>query len=73
MLELLAGLHEEVAAAGVPGCGAWSRDAHGDAAAGVACPNVQAGIPRTSVDGEEIEVRVETCEDSVFDAVFFEI
>lgn len=64
VLDLLAGLDEEVVAGG---------DLDGDAAARVARPHVQAGVSGAAVDGEEVEVGVEAGEDRVFGAVFYKI
>ncbi|KAK5632838.1 hypothetical protein RRF57_008551 [Xylaria bambusicola] len=52
VLELFARLHEEVVPRG---------DLHRDPSPRVARPDVQTGIPATAVDGEEVEVCVETC------------
>lgn len=52
MLDLLSGLNQEIVAR-------WDLD--GDAIAGVACPDVQAWVARAAVDGEEVEISVETC------------
>lgn len=65
VLNLLAGLYEEVAATG--------RYCHGDAVAGVACPDVEARVARASVDGEEVEVGVKAGEDGVEGAVPVEV
>ena len=64
MLELLSRLHEEMVTRG---------DLDRDAVAGVAGPDVQAGVARAAVDGEEVEVGVEAGEDGVFCAVLSEI
>lgn len=53
VFELLSGLNEEVA---------W-RELDGDALAGVAGPDVETGVARTTVDGEEVEICVEASED----------
>ena len=64
VLDLLAGLYEEVVALG---------NLDGDAVAGVAGPDVEAGVAGAAVDGEEVEVSVEAGEDGVLLAVLFEI
>lgn len=64
VLDLLAGLDEEVVA---------GRDLDGDAGARVAGPDVEAGVARAAVDGEEVEVGVEAGEDGVFGAVLGEV
>ena len=64
VLELLAGLHEEIVA---------RRDLDGDAAARVARPHVQARVARAAVDGEEVEVRVEAGQDGVLFAVLCQV
>lgn len=64
VLELLAGLHKQVVA---------GRNLDGDALAGVAGPDVQTGVARAAVDGEEVEVGVEAGEDGVLLAVLFEV
>jgi hypothetical protein len=64
VLELLAGLHQQVVAL---------RDLDGDALARVARPDVQARVARAAVDGEEVEVRVEAREDGVFLPVLGEV
>ena len=64
VLDLLAGLNEEV----IPG-----RDLDGDAASRVASPDVQTGVARTAVDGEEVEVGVEAGENGVLGAVLDEV
>lgn len=65
MLQLLARLHQQIAP--------LPRESDGDAPAGVARPDVQAGVARAAVDGEEVEVSVEACEDRVLCAVFGEV
>lgn len=64
VLDLLAGLDEEVVALG---------DFDGDAVAGVAGPDVEARVPGAAVDGEEVEVGVEASENGVFDAILDEV
>jgi hypothetical protein len=64
VLQLLAGLHEQIVA---------GRDLDRDALASVARPDVQAWIARTAVDGEKVEVRVEAGENGVFGAVLREV
>lgn len=64
VLDLLAGLDEEVVSGG---------HADGDAAAGVAGPDVEAGVAAAAVDGEEVEVGVEAGEDGVLFAVLGEV
>lgn len=64
VLDLLARLDEEVVT--------WGH-AYGNATARVAGPDVEAGVARTAVDGEEVEVSVEAGEDGVFGAVFPEV
>lgn len=64
VLNLLAGLDEEVVALG---------DLDGDAGSRVASPDVEAGIARTAVNGEEVEVGVEAGEDGVEGGVFVEV
>lgn len=64
VLELLAGLHEEVVSGG---------HADGDAAACVARPDVETRVAAAAVDGEEVEVRVEAGEDGVERAVLGEV
>ena len=64
VLELLAGLDQQVVAL---------RDLDGNALARVARPDVQARIARAAVDGQEVEVRVEAREDGVLLAVLLEV
>ena len=64
VLDLLAGLDEEVVA---------GRDLDGDAGARVAGPDVEARVSRAAVDGEEVEVGVEAGEDGVAGAVAVEV
>ena len=64
VLELLAGLHQQVVA---------RRDLDGDALAGVARPDVQARVARAAVDGQEVQVRVEAGEDGVLLAVLDQV
>ncbi len=64
VLQLLAGLHEQVVA---------RRDLDGDPPARVARPDVQARIPAAAVDGEEVEVRVEPGQDGVLLAVLAQV
>lgn len=64
VFELLACLDEEIVALG---------DLDGDSVAGVAGPDVEAGVAGAAVDGEEVEVGVETGEDGVFFGVFGEV
>ena len=64
VLELLAGLHQEVVA---------GRDFDGDALARVAGPDVQTWVARAAVDGEEVEIGVEAGEDGILLAVLFEV
>lgn len=63
VLELLAGLDEQVAA----------RHGDGNALPRVARPDVQARVTRGGVDGEEVQVRVEAREDGVDRAVLAEV
>lgn len=56
VLQLLAGLDKQIAAPG---------DLDGNAPAGVACPDMQARVARTPMDGQEVEVGVEAGEDGV--------
>lgn len=64
VLELLARLDEQVVSLG---------DLDGQSVAGVAGPDVEAGVAGAAVDGEEVEVGVETCEDGVLLGVFVQI
>jgi hypothetical protein len=64
VLELLAGLDKQVVAGG---------DLDGEAGAGVACPDVEAGVAGAAVDGEEVEVGVEAGKDGVLLAVLVEV
>lgn len=64
VLELLAGLDEQMAAGG---------DGDGNAAARVAGPDVEARKARPAVDGQEVEVRVEAGQNGVEVAVLVEI
>jgi hypothetical protein len=64
VLELLARLHEEV----VPG-----RNLDGNAVARVAGPDVEAGVARAAVDGEEVEIGVEASKDGVLCGVLGKI
>lgn len=64
VLDLLAGLDEEVVA---------GRDLDGDAGARVAGPDVEARVARAAVDGEEVEVGVEAGEDGVLCAVLGQV
>lgn len=63
MLELLASLHKQVASRARIG---WLRETNSDPLASVACPNVQARVPRTAVDCEEVQITMEASKDSVF-------
>jgi hypothetical protein len=49
------------------------RDLDRDTLSGVAGPDVQARIPRAAVNGEEVEVRVETGKNGVFLAIPLEV
>jgi len=49
------------------------RDLNGNALAGIACPNVEARVARTSMDSQEVEVGVEARENGVNLAVSAEI
>lgn len=64
VLDLLAGLDEEIVALG---------DLDGDAGSRVAGPDIEAGVARTAVDGEEVEVGVEAGEDGVEGGVLVEV
>jgi hypothetical protein len=64
IFELLAGLDQEIVARG---------EFDGDAVAGVAGPDIEAGVAGAAVDGEEVEVGVEAGEDGVLGAVFLEV
>jgi hypothetical protein len=64
VLNLLTRLDEEVVS---------RRDLDGDAGSRVAGPDVEAWVARAAVDGEEVEVGVETGEDGVLGAVLVEI
>lgn len=64
VLELLAGLDQQVVALG---------DLDGDALARVAGPDVQARVARAAVDGQEVEVGVEAGQDGVLFAVLLEV
>lgn len=65
MLKLFPGLYKEEATG--------RRELDRDTFARVTSPHVQTGIPRTSMNGEEVEVGVETGKDSVFLPVLLEI
>lgn len=64
VLELLAGLDEQVVA---------GRDLDGDAGARVAGPDVEPQVAGAAVDGEEVEVGVEAVEDGVLLAVLVQV
>lgn len=64
VLDLLARLDQEVVALG---------DLDGDLLARVARPDVQAGVARAAVDGEEVEVCVEAGEDGILLAVLLQV
>jgi len=64
MLELFAGLNEEVVA---------RRNLDGDSLSGVACPDVQAGVAGTAMNGKEVEICMEAGEDGVLFAVLFQV
>jgi hypothetical protein len=64
VLELLARLDQQVVTLG---------DLDGDSLACVARPDVQAGIARAAVNGQEVEIGVEAGEDGVLLAVLGEI
>lgn len=64
MLELFAGLNEKVVS--------W-WDADWNALAGVARPNVKAWVAGTTMNGEEVEIGVEACENGVFLTVLDEV
>ena len=65
VLELLPSLDEEIPPR--------RRELDRHPFARVASPYVQTGITRAAVNGQEIEIRVEPCEDRVFLAVLHEI
>ena len=60
MLQLLPRLHQKVVALG---------DFDGDLAPRVSGPDVQAGIPRATVDSEKVEICVEPGQDAIFLAI----
>lgn len=64
MFQLFASLDKKVVAV---------RDLDRDTLSGVAGPDVQARIPRAAVNGEEVEVRVETGKNGVFLAIPLEV
>ncbi len=64
VLELLAGLDQQVVALG---------DLDGDPLARVAGPDVQTRVARAAVDGQEVEVGVEAGQDGVLFAVLLEV
>lgn len=64
VLQLLAGLDQQVLS---------GRNAHGDFPPRVPCPNVQARVSGATVNGQEVEVGVETCEDAILLAILLEI
>src|SRR5690606_16077974 len=64
MFQLLAGLDQKVVA---------RRDFNRDAAARVASPDVEPRVSRAAVNGEEVEIGVETGEDGVDLAVPFQV
>jgi hypothetical protein len=64
VLDLFAGLDEEVVALG---------NLDGNARSRVAGPDVEAGVTGTAVDGEEIEIGVEAGEDGVEGRIFLEV
>lgn len=64
VLELFSGLDEQVVALG---------DLDSDALSCIACPDVQPGITRAAVDGEEVEVGVEASQYGVLFAVLLQV
>ena len=64
VFELFASLDKEIVSLG---------DLDGKSVSGVAGPDVEAGVAGAAVDGEEVEVGVETGEDGVFLGVFLEV
>lgn len=56
VLKLLAGLNEQIVS---------RRNFDRDSITGVPRPDVQSWIPRTTMDGEEVEIGVETGKDGV--------
>lgn len=60
VLQLLAGLHEQVVS---------GRDLDWDALTCVARPDMQSRVSGAAVDGKEVKVRVEAGKDSVFGSV----
>ncbi len=65
VFELFAGLHEQIAACG--------RELDCNALASVPCPDIQAWVSRTTVDSQEVKVRVESGEDGVLLAILDEV
>jgi len=57
VLQLLSSLYEEVVALG---------DLDSNALAGVASPDVEAGVARAAMNGQEVKVGVESSKDRVF-------
>jgi hypothetical protein len=64
VLKLLASLDEQVIA---------RRDLDGNSIAGIAAPDVESGIARATVNGQEVEVGMEPSEDRVLLAEFHQI
>lgn len=64
VFELFASLDEEIIPLG---------DLDGKSVAGVTGPDVEAGVAGAAVDGEEVEIGVETGEDGVLLGVFLEV
>src|SRR6266404_8597470 len=65
VFQLLPGLHEQVTA------GRW--ELHRNAFPSIPSPYVKARVSRTTVDGQEVEIRVEASKDGIFFAVFYKI
>ena len=64
VLQLLAGLHEQIVAG-------WDLDWH--ALARVSRPDVQPWVARATVDGEKVKVSVKASEDGIFGTIFREV
>lgn len=65
MLDLLSCLYEKKTSS-------W-RKPDGNALSSIPCPNMEAWVSRTTVNGEAIEIGVKSCQDGILVAVFDEI
>lgn len=65
MFDLFSRLYEKIASGG----GKSNRNA----LSSVSCPDMEARVSRTTVDGETIEIGMKSCQNGIFLAIFSEI